>query len=232
MKKQVKNALSVRDFLNLGSNYRDIGLLKLSIKRITRSEAERHLLERYFYLLVNTDYFRAEAYEVLVKRKTYKEVAERYGLKENYLRNLVHYEVRKIYEDVTEDPYALVRYRDYVEDKELKKDLVEILADRIDLLISNHNIVVAENIEEYMVVDMGEYSDIYREYDGNIDDELFAEMVERLKYLSKPYLNMLFKRIDERTLGYIVYLLITKDSNLSERDRENKKYVKEAWFIP
>ena len=231
MKKTVKNGISVREFLKLGSSYRDIRLMRMSSKKITRDAAELHLLERYYHLLVNTDYLREEVYEFLVGQKTYEYISNTYGTHKNYLRNVIYKEVQKIFEDIADDPFAVVRYGDYVSEED-RKDLVDILTERIEVLISNHQLIYAENLSEFMVMDIEKHSDVYREYNGAIDEELFYDTVDRLKYLSKPYLNALFTKIDRRLLGYILYLLNTKDSNLSERDINNKQVIKESWFLP
>lgn len=229
----VKNALSVREFLKLGSNYRDIRLMRMSSKKITRNEGELHLLEQYFQLLVSTDYLRVEVYDFLVGQKTYKEISEQHDVNENYLRNIIYKEIQRVYEDITEDPFALVRYPDYFEGgPEEKAEQVDILTDRLEVLLSNHNLVVAEDLSEFMVMDISEKAESYREYNGEIDTDLFYETVDRLKYLSKPYLNTLFNRMDKRILGYVMYLLITRDRNLSERDQNNKQMIKETWFLP
>lgn len=201
----------------------------MSSRKITQDSAELHLLERYYHLLVSTDYLRDEVYDFLVRRMRYKEISATRGVNENYLRNIIHKEIQRIYDDITEDPFALVRYESRSDDK---KELVSILIDRIDVLISHHNIIVAEDLGDFMVLDLGEYSEEYNEFDGEINEELFYETIERLKYLSKPYLNTLFEQMDQRLLGYVVYLLGTKDRNLSERDKNKKQSVKELWFLP
>lgn len=218
--------------MKLGSKYRDLRIFRESSKKVSRDTAELYLLERYYFLITKTSYLREEAFEFLVEGKTYKDIVKDYNISEGYLKNIIHREIREVYDDITEDPFALVRYKDYIEDVEYKRQRVQELTKRINFLIDNQKMILSQDIDEYMLVDLSDYADPYREYDGDIDGELLVEMVQRLRYISKPYLSKLFEGIDKRTLGYIVYILNTKENDLSDRDKENRQAVKDTWFIP
>lgn len=232
MKVQVKNAISIKDFLKIGSNYRDIRLLRIGSKKITKNAQELHLMERYFHLLVNTDFLRRDVYDFLVRQRTYKEVSERHGVNQNYLRNIIYREIKRVFTDISDDPYALIRYRDYVPTDEDRENAVQELTRRIELLIENHEVIRANDLTDFMVMDIGDFAEEYTEYDGEIDNAMFKEIVDRLRYLSKPYLNTLFEHMDKKMLGYVIYLLITRERNLSDRDKRNKEVIKDTWFLP
>lgn len=235
VKKQVKNAFSVREFLKLGGKNKDISIMRVNSRKYTRDAEELHLMERYYTLLVNTDYLEEELYKTLVEEKSYEEASEETNVKIGYLKNIVHEGIRKIYEDLTGDPFALVRYReDFNQEigEEVRILEVQRLTELIELTIEDYTMIKMDGIDDMMVYDFGDYAEDYREFNGEINEELFNETIDRMKYISKPYLDILYNQMDKRTLGYVKYLLLTREERLSRRDQENKKLIKDIWFLP
>ena len=216
----------------MGSKYRDVKLMLTGIKKYTETKEELEMLEKYYFLIVNTDYLREDVYAFLVDQKTYKEIVAEFGVHENYVRNIIYKEIKRLFDDITEDPFALVRYKDYMEDYELRKEKVEILNQRLERIISNLTVRRTNDLLDYMVVNLEKYGNGYAEYEGDIDRELLDDTVERLQYLSQPYLDKLFGVIDERIIGYIVYLLTTNNRRLSSRDVGVKEEICDMWYLP
>lgn len=232
MKKQVKNTISVKDFLKMGSKYRDVKLMMAGVRKFTNNQREIDMLEKYYFLIANTDYLREDVYAFLVDEKTYREVVEEFGVHENYVRNIIYKEVNRLFEDITEDPFAFVRYRDYKEGFENREEVVEILNQRLEQIISNLTVRRTNDMLDYLVVNIEKYSDPYTEYEGDIDREVLDDILTRIQYLSQPYLERLFGMMDKRVLGYIVYLLSTNNRNLSKRDVNRKEEICDMLFLP
>lgn len=231
-KHQVKNAYSIKNLLDLGGKYRDIELLRVKARKYTSDELEIKLLEKFFFLLVNTDYLEDEAYAFLVEGKSYRQIVEEYNIKYSTLKNKIHHNTKRVYEDLVEDPLALIRYpSEYVTKKE-KEDAVDRLLDRIEVIIKNYTIVKIDNLLDYMLVDFSKYSERYDNKDGKIDSQEYEQFIKRMQYLSKPYLERIFQMVDKHILGYVTYLLTTSDRRLSERDLIKKKELCELWLFP
>ena len=216
----------------MGSKYRDIKLMLTGAKQYTETKEELDMLEKYYFLVVNTDYLREDVYAFLVDQKTYKEIVEEFGVHENYVRNIIYKEIKRLFDDITEDPFALIRYKDYMEDYELRREKVEVLNQRLERIISNLTVRRTNDLLDYMVVNLEKYGNGYSEYEGDIDRELLDDTVERLQYLSQPYLDKLFSVVDDRIVGYIVYLLTTNNRRLSSRDVGVKEEICDMWYLP
>ena len=216
----------------MGSDYRDVKLMLSGVSKYTTNKEELRMLESYYFLLVNTDYLREDVYAFLVDQKTYKEVVEEFGVHENYIRNIIYKEVRRLFSDLTEDPFAIVRNREYMDDPEKREEIVDILNQRLERVISNLTVKRTNDLMDFMVINIEKYSDNYAEYEGEIDSEVLDDVVMRLQYLSQPYLERLFERMDKRVLGYIVYLLSTSNRKLSGRDIGVKEEICDMLFLP
>lgn len=216
----------------MGSDYRDVKLMLSGVSKYTTNKEELRMLESYYFLLVNTDYLREDVYAFLVDQKTYKEVVEEFGVHENYIRNIIYKEVRRLFSDLTEDPFAIVRNREYMDDPEKREEIVDILNQRLERVISNLTVKRTNDLLDFMVINIEKYSDNYAEYEGEIDSEVLDDVVMRLQYLSQPYLERLFERMDKRVLGYIVYLLSTSNRKLSGRDIGVKEEICDMLFLP
>jgi len=232
VKENKGNAISIRDFLNLGGKFRDERLMKTGIRRFTSNEKEIDILKKYYFLLVNTDYLREEVYELFIGQKTHKEVVEEYRVHENYMRNIVHLEVKRVFKELTEDPYAIVRYGYYKEEQGLREEIMERISIILDSLLENVSIKKTRDLLDFLVINIENHANSYNEYEGHIDQEVLQETIDRIKYLSKPYLERMFGGVDKRVLGFIVYLLTTNNNRLSERDEIIKEDICSELFIP
>ncbi|MFV1457779.1 hypothetical protein, partial [Bacillus mycoides] len=97
---------SIKDFIQLGSRMRNVGVLNVNIRKFTNSEVHKEMLNKYYQLLVDTNYLGNQAYEVMVLRKPYKEVLEAYpNIAESYLPNIIYKEAKRVFSDLGCDPY-------------------------------------------------------------------------------------------------------------------------------
>lgn len=232
VKENYGNATSIKDFLNLGGKYRDERLIRMGIRRYTNNEFEMKTLEKYYYLLANTDYLKDEVYDLFIEQKTHKEVIEIYGIHDSYMRNIVYREVRRVFGELSEDLFAVVRYGYFKEEPDRRRSIFERVRSIINKLMDHVTIKKTRDLLDFLLVNIEEYGDKYNEYEGVIDKEMLQETLDRLKYLSSPYLEMMFKGVDKRILGYIVYLLTSNEKRLSERDVIIKGDICEELFLP
>lgn len=230
-KEQLKSNYSVKSFLKKSSQYRDINVLKSNMGVYTRTPGELYLMELYYHLLVETDYLTEILYDFLVVGNTYEEIERKHGIAHSYIRNVVYKGIKRLFEDVVEDPYGLIMCREDRTNEE-QRIRVEASINRLEVIIKSHDLIRTDNLGEYLVLDLETKADNYREYAGKIDEDLLYATMDRLKYLSKPYLETLFGVMDKRILGYLVYLMSTKEVRLSDRDKEMKRVLAETWFIP
>src|SRR5699024_4455075 len=87
----------------------------------------------------------------------------------------------------------------------------------LESLLENVSIKKTRDLLDFLVINIEKHANSYNEYEGHIDQEVLQETIDRIKYLSKPYLERMFGGVDKRVLGFIVYLLTTNNNRLSER---------------
>jgi len=216
----------------MGGKHRDKELMLLSARKYTSNPEELYLLERYFYLLVNTDFLKPAVYAFLINGKTYKQVSEEFNLKESYMRNFIYKNVRNVFDEISGDPLAFIRYKNDDMRRTDRENEIDRLTDRIDILIKKRDIRRHDGLLDYMLVDFSKYGEQCDNRDGKIDEEEYEEFIKRMQYISKPYLESLFNLVDENIFGYIVYLLTAGERRLSDRDKIKKKELMDLWLFP
>jgi len=229
---QANNSYSVRNLLNLGGNYRDKELMINRARKYTSDCMELKMLERYFYLLVNTDYLHEAVCMYYVDGKSQKQISDKTGYRESYIRNLVYRDVKRLFNDLSVDPYAFVRYPDTNMETLAREKEVDRILKRIELMIKKQELRRYDSLMDYMLIDFSRYGEPNNKFEGFLDEEEYTEFVRRMQYLSKPYLQSFFNIVDKRIPGYIHYLLTTGDGRLTERDRERKKELAAMWLFP
>lgn len=223
----VKNNKSIKDLVDLGGKSGDIRLFRAGAKKFTSDEKELLLLERYFVLIVYTDYLRPEVKEFFVNRKSYKQIYEMFpDMGDGYLRTLIYNERNRLFGDLVVDPLYEVKI------KNLAVEEVKALTDRIDELIKKQTIIDSVNPLDYLYIDLKEFADIDREFNRYVKDQDFIQSAKKLQSISKPYMEMVLNAIDKKLLGYFVYLLTTKDDSLTDKDKIKKRQLREVWWLP
>lgn len=216
----------------MGGKRRDRELMLTGARKFTSNSEELHLLDRYYYLLVNTDYLREAVYGFFVDGKSYEQLTVDFKIHKNYVRNVIYKEVKRLFEEVTEDPFALITNKEYEIGDNSREQLVDVLINRIERMIKNQKTRRFDELVDYMLVDLKEQGEFDTEYNGKIDEQEFGALINRLQYLSKPYLDSFFDVVDKKMVGYIAYLLTTSNRKLSERDKAKKQEICEVWFLP
>lgn len=223
MKNSSKN---IKKFVRIGGASLNDGLLRMGVMDITKNEHEIDLLTEYFFLLTKTDFLNPKVYDVLVKGRSYSEVVERYEISEVTLKNLIYNESKKVYERLTQDPYDVV-VRHTLDDGYLDQLKLHIRS-----LIRESNLLDKVEIQDFLLFDLTKYVDVDYAYHTKIDHKEYTLLLNKLKPLSKPYLNTLLSSANQDMLGYMSYLIRTPDSNLTELALKHKKELKLVWWIP
>lgn len=221
MKNSSKN---IKKFTSLGSTTFNDGILRLNLLKITNNPKEIDLLTDYYYLLVKTTFLKPELYAVLVKKDSYADVTKEFELSETALRNKIYYETKKVYETLTQDPY------DVVLNHSMEDYLLDIMHVHIKDLIRKNEVIVEQTLQDKLIYDLSEYTDVDFLYNHNVNYLDVKEFVTRLRPLSKPYLNRILNN-DVKMTSYISYLLRTPDNLLTDKALEHKNTLKSFWLL-
>lgn len=216
---------SIRKLVDLGSEKRDSGLVRLRAKEFTTCDAELSMIENYYRLVVNSTYFREEAYDFLVRGKSYRQIIEKHGIKDSNLRNVIYRETRRLFRELQHDPLGKVI------NGECTKELIEVIESRICELEEKETYRDYNSVTDLFTFDIESKSQLDREFNRNIEDDDFKDLVDVLKYFVRPYQDVLLDQLDERYLGYILYLLKMDEKSLLDVDKERKKYIMMGWMM-
>lgn len=229
VKQQENSSFSIKNVVNLGGKQRDKDIMLLKARKYTSDKEELYLLQQFFHLLVYTNYLPQKLYAFYVEGKTYQEVSDRYGIKKEYMRNYIYRNVKKIFHDLTGDPlYHIVQKQSNTSDKEKETDR---LINRINGLIKTHETIRKDDLLDNLLIDFRKYAK--EEYQNQkIDEIAYEQFIERMQYVSKPYLQRMFKLLDSEIFSYVVYLLTTTNRRLTERDKVKKEELIELWMLP
>lgn len=209
------------------------------VKRFTQDDQIVILLFKFQQLIVSSNYLRNEAYAFYVEKKSYKEIEEEYNINKKYLKNVIYRESLKIRKDLLINPYEEFKL-DRLNNNEELVQTVSIILDNLlsklsfkepDIKLGHANSDSKNNKLSKMSVDLSEYSEVDRSYNVSVTDENFIQLVHALKQFSKPYQENLIKRVDEKAVGYIYYLLTREDKSLTEIDKERKQLLNDIWLL-
>ncbi|MBX9158285.1 hypothetical protein [Bacillus cereus] len=239
---RVRTGQSIKDFIQLGSRMRNIGVLNVKIRKITDSEVHREVLNKYYQLLVDTNYLGNEAYEVMVLRKSYKEILKSYpNIAESYLRNIIYKEAKRVFSELGCDPYQAILDGELTDED--GKGLINVLHKKIlengkrgDVAYvstaNNVRYTSAGLLTDQMNLDFKKYATLDGDYIQSFnDEEMFAVIAKKFQILSKSYFDNLMKDIDERLIGYYMYLLNTDEKLLTEKQRGQRQQLREVWWL-
>ncbi len=223
MKNSSKN---IKKLVQIGGPTLNDGLLRMGVMNITKNEHEIDLLTEYYFLLTKTDFLNPKVYDVLIKGRSYSYVTEKYDISEVTLKNLIYNESKKVYTQLTQDPY------DVVVKHELEAGYLDQLRLHIKSLIRESRLLDKVEIQDFLLFDLTKYVDVDYSYHTKIDSTEYTQLLNKLKPLSKPYLTTLLNSADQDMLSYMSYLIRTPNSNLTDLANKHKKELKLVWWIP
>lgn len=227
LSKTKPSSKNIKKLAQLGGPNLNEGLFKMQIGSLASNNYETELLVAYFYLITKTDFLDDRVYQVLVKGRSYSDVTSEYDITYTTLKNLVYNESKKVFKLLTQDPYALV-----VDHSETVSNL-EQLTILIKQVTKDCSLLDKVEIKDHLHYDFSDYAtDIDFNILSSVDDDEYAQLLEKLRPLSKQYLERIFNFVDTNLLAYISYLIRTPDSNLSKSSLKHKKKLKASWWIP
>lgn len=214
---------SIKELIKLGGTSNSTELAKIFSDRYGKTKSESNLLYNYYNLITNTKFLREDIYDFFVNNLSYVELESKYG-KSNY-NNIIARSVKKIFDDLGNDPYHAVRFEQLSEEEILAMDNV-ILSKINDLgLLENRG------IKGIFSIDFEKYSRIDRKFNAEVDDEMFNEISDILKPFVSNYQKVILNQLEDKHFGYIHHLLISPEANLSESDIERKKQLEIDWYM-
>lgn len=224
MKKEVqKNSMKLKNIIDLGGANRSKAVMTSRVMVATGDELMLELAGKLWELLVSTDYLRASVHGVIVEGYSHSEASEIYGDKESYLRNLVGLEGERLREDLGLDVYPYLVGEQEVENTEQIKAVIRV----IEGLMDNVN-MLEETVFDKLTVDIRNER-VYR--NTSLTDAEFLDFLRENDYMSKPKVENQLAGLDGGDVGYILYLLKTKEAYLSEKDLTRKELLEEAWWL-
>ncbi|PGR83733.1 hypothetical protein [Bacillus cereus] len=242
MQERQKVGRSIKDFLKLGGRMKNRGVLQVNVRKVTRNPALIEVLNKYYTLLVETNFLSGVAYEVLVLGRNRKEVVRKYPhVAETYVRNLVYRDAKRVFAELGCDPYKDIKDGIIVEEN------APALNNVLDKLIltngkkgdartyeddlfgtSQSKGMLTDNVQ----IDFKQYAEIDSEYIRTFrGDEEFRLLAKRFQILSKPYFDNFMRDTDKRLVGYFMFLLNTDDDQLTEKQKIQKEQLKQVWWL-
>ena len=183
-----------------------------------------NILWKMYKLIHLTDYAPERVREALKKDKRYSDVARDYGVSVGTIKREVHDLSKRLQASWGGDLWEMVRNKEEISPDYLRK-LNVILDDSLD----RSNILI-ENIEDKFTVDLSKYRIKRGDY-KNITDEDFLSMRQKMTTFSKNAQKFILDNMDETLVGYGLYLLSEKDTNLSDKERQRKEELQRFTMI-
>lgn len=214
----------IKDFLGLSGNNRSSIILESKLLSMAMPKNKQEVLLEYLDLLKNSSILKPVAYDFYINRLNYKELQNKYGLSKIQVSNKINRSTSKLFEEIGSDVYEEMLRRD-ITAREIEYYRKFIMKLKVRFKKQNNELT------EQLLIDINEYfPKIVEENPGITQDEL-AIIAKKFETLSKPYLNILLNAIDDKQLGYIKYLLLTDNKELSSKDVINKEFFKRRMFL-
>ncbi|PGT89946.1 hypothetical protein [Bacillus thuringiensis] len=242
MGERQRTGQSIKDFLKLGGRMRNTGILNVNIRKFAKSPIHLEVLNKYFTLLVDTNFLNGVAYDVIVHGKKRKEIVAKYpNIAESYVRNLVYRDAKRVFNEIGCDPYLAIKEGLMTEDdakhvsNTLEKHILEngkrgdagTYEDGYSQTPQSRGMLT-----DHVQIDFKTYAEIDADYIKTFrNDADFVAIAKRFQLLSKPYFDNFMRDVDKRLVGYFMFLLNTDDSKLTERQKVQKNQLRQVWWL-
>lgn len=215
--------MKIKEVLKLGGGKLSKEVMTSKVMIATGDTKVADFASKLWDLLTNTDYLRGSVHGVLVKGYTHKEASEIYGIKESYLRNLIGLEGDRVEEDLGRDVYPILIGEEEVPNRASIEALITIVEELLDI-----SEWLTEDLFDKLTFDIKDKRSVRT---SDLSDSDFIEMVQALDFLSKQKMKSKLEATGDTKLGYLVYLLRTRDKYLTEQDKTRKDIIKEVWWL-
>lgn len=216
--------MTVKKFLNYGGKTRNRALMESRVQTISQNHRVAQLAGRYWDLIVGSDYLKDVTYLHWVEGYTHQEIHEQTGVNLHTIKITIHRDGQRVLNDLTLDLYQ------YIEGREYSNSQVNHLMTIVERLGET---VTFKDRQESLLDKLNVKLDGYQYVrDIELDDINFIRVSDLLAPLSKPYSENLLREVDDaQILGYIKYLLGSKDEYLNKRDLQRKESLKQSWWL-
>lgn len=215
--------MKIKDVIDLGGNNKSKAVMTSRVMVATGNEKLVDFAGKLWDLIVNTDYLRASVHGVVVEGYTHKEASDIYGVKESYLRNLVGIEGSRLEDDLGLDAYPYL-----IGEKRVENDaLIDAVIMVVEGLVVDSE-MLEETVFDKLTIDIRNKK-AYR--NNSLSDVDFIKFLRDNDFLSKPKIENQLEGLDEGDVGYILYLLRTKEAYLNDKDLTRKEILEEAWWL-
>lgn len=216
---------SLKEFMKFSRGKTDT-VLQIKINSVTRDAQKQEILKEYHKLVTKTDYLNEIAYSFYVEGKNYATIQEESGVR--YIQNIVQNEAKRLFEDIGDDPYYIIKYNLLEDDNEY----IPLYIARLKELQEEHHYKEVKESAEIFDFDIASIAKMDSSFNATIEDEDFGDLVEMLKMNVIPVKNLVIKeQLDPEYLGYIQYLMTTPENNLTSVDKKRKEHLSMEWML-
>lgn len=193
---------------------KDVFELRLKFKQIPDKYVG--ILWKFYFLIKFTDYTPVRIKDLLTRDTTYQDVADRHGVTLGAVKTEMFLFTKSLAEIFPIDFVGIIRDGGDIEESYHK--YVDLI---LDELIDNSKVDFYD-LKDSFTVDIFKSADIEGDF-SHITDDDYIKLRNKLVTFSKPSQQFIFENMDRTLVNYGVYLLVTKEENLNEQDRERKR---------
>lgn len=223
--KDIKDIVKLSNTRNFSGFKR--GLVRYFRKEYTREELEERdydiFLWEYFNLFNEYDILKDISYLHIIKGVSYEDITKLRDINKNTIRTTIYREVQWLLNEIGYNPLEEVK-----EGEEITQSHWETLKE----LRNSYNIRELNTEDNLRAFDLDfSVGDFDRGFNRNLQEDDFSELVEVLKYYSKPYRKFLEGNISDKYKGYVNHLLTTDKSELTDLDKDRRETLKHELML-
>lgn len=230
------NSKSIKDFLKLGGTSRDAEIAKVQASKYTLNDDILNIVEMYYTLIANTNYFQQEVYSFYVEGLTYQEISEKHDVNINYLRTLIYNENNRLFNDLGGyDIYYMLSENKFTKltIKIINLILFKLLNDREDIVYRENTIKIGKgDVEDNKEIFLNNLVSVQpenieydRQFFSTIDDNNFTHLINLVKSISINNQQQFINKINPKFIGYLNFIYNSPVNNLTYIDNERKKVL-------
>ena len=213
--------MNLRGFIKYGGKTRNKTVMLAKVGGIANNNKVVQLAGLYWDLLVGTYYLKEETYLNIIKGLTYSEIQVITQTKS--IHTVIYRDKQRLKQDLGVDILTYIEEGNY-NTKEIDGYMIIL-----EQLLSEQDMRDQTNLLNKLNINFNQFT--YHK-DLEMDDMDYMQLVDRLSILSKSYTEMVVREMDSpEIMGYIKYLLGTKDHYLTEQDKQRKLVLMQAWWL-
>lgn len=213
--------MNLRGFIKYGGKTRNKTVMLAKVSGLSNNNKVVQLAGLYWDLLVGTYYLKEETYLNIIKGLTYSEIQVITQTKS--IHTVIYRDKQRLKQDLGVDILTYIEGGNY-NTKELDGYMIIL-----EQLLSEQDMRDQTNLLNKLNINFNQFT--YHK-DLEMDDMAYMQLVDRLSILSKSYTEMVVREMDSpEIMGYIKYLLGTQDRYLTEKDKQRKIVLMQAWWL-